>query len=52
MSGVHVATVYRWAERRQIRARRLARTGPWRVLVDVEGFPVDAPDADERCSAA
>ena len=39
-------TLFRWAKSGAIVARRLARgTGPWRVRLDKDGFPMDAPEA-------
>lgn len=53
-SGLHPRTVQRWAAAGLIVAKRLARgTGPWRVLVDSDGHPVDAlPPVCLACTRA
>jgi transposase-like protein len=41
-ANIHPQTLYEWARRGMVRARRLARgAGPWRVAVDADGIPLD-----------
>jgi predicted site-specific integrase-resolvase len=42
-AGVSTRTLFRWCRDRRVVARRLAcGTGPWRVRLDKDGFPMDA----------
>lgn len=43
-AGVSTKTIKRWAKAGLILGKRLARgRGPWRIVVDTDGHPVDAP---------
>jgi hypothetical protein len=43
---VSTRTLFRWCATGAIVARRLARgRGPWRIRLDRDGFPMDAPEA-------
>lgn len=48
-AGVSERTVFRWCAKRMVVARRLATgVGPWRVLLDAEGLPMDVDAAEGK----
>jgi excisionase family DNA binding protein len=52
--GVHPNTVYRWAQRGHVEARRLGTSsGGWLIRLDEEGLPIAVepsgpPDPEEK----